>query len=115
MPLAVPAEGHLGGVRGENNVIVVDEGEAGEMVHLGLGAGSLPVATAALNDLIGLFNPARSWTGRYPRAEHLPHAPRFVHYLARELGATVITDTPGRGAVPLLDSLIGARRDLKTG
>jgi homoserine O-acetyltransferase len=109
LPLAVPAEGHLGGVRGENNVIVVDEGDAGEMVHLGLGAGSLPVATAALNDLIGLFNPARSWTGRYPRAEQPPHAPRFVHYLARELGATVITDTPGPGAVPLLDSLIQSR------
>jgi homoserine dehydrogenase len=111
LPLAVPVEGHLGGVRGENNVIVLDEGEGGEMVHLGHGAGSLPVATAALNDLIGLFNPARSWTGRYPRAEHPPGAPRFVHYLARELGATVITDSPGPGSVPLLDSLIRARGD----
>ena len=109
LPVAVPAEGHLGGVRGENNVIVLDEGEAGETVHLGKGAGSLPIATAALNDLIGLFNPARSWTGRFPRGERPPRAPRFAHSLTRELGATVITDAPGPGAVPLLDSLIQAR------
>jgi homoserine O-acetyltransferase len=106
LPLAVPAEGHLGGVGGENNVIVVDEGDAGEMVHLGHGAGSLPVATAALNDLIGLFNPARSWTGRYPRADHPPDAPRFARYLVRERGATVISDTAEAGAVPLLQSII---------
>jgi homoserine O-acetyltransferase len=106
LPLAVPAEGHLGGVRGENNVIVVDEGDAGEMVHLGHGAGSLPVATAALNDLIGLFNLKRSWTGRYPRADHAPDVPRFGHYLVHQRGATVISDTAEPGAVPLLQSIV---------
>jgi homoserine O-acetyltransferase len=111
MPLAVPAEGHLGGLRGDNNVIVVDEADAGEMVHLGPGAGSLPIATAALNDLIGLFNPSRSWTGRYPRADSRPDAPRFAHFLRREHGSTVITDLPGDGAVPLLDSLVHAREE----
>ncbi|MGE5357780.1 MAG: homoserine dehydrogenase, partial [Bacteroidales bacterium] len=106
LPVAVPAEGHLGGVRGENNVIVIDEGDAGEMVHLGHGAGSLPVATAVLNDIIGLFNPSRSWTGRYPRAACAPEAPRFTNFLARERGATVITDTQVPGAVPLLESMV---------
>jgi homoserine dehydrogenase len=106
LPVAVPAEGHLGAVRGENNVIVIDEGDAGEMVHLGHGAGSMPVATAVLNDIIGLFNPSRSWTGRYPRAECAPAAPRFANFLARERGATVITDAEVEGAVPLLESML---------
>jgi homoserine O-acetyltransferase/O-succinyltransferase len=107
LPIAVPAEGHLGGVRGENNVIVLAEdeegrGTSGEMVHLGNGAGSLPIATAALNDVVGLFNASRSWTGRYPRFDHRPDPPRFSHHLARERGAMVITDTPGPATVPLL-------------
>jgi homoserine O-acetyltransferase/O-succinyltransferase len=108
MPLAVPAEGHLGGVRGVNNVIVIEEEDAGEMVHLGAGAGSLPIATAALNDLIGLFNLSRSWTGRYARADLRPRAPSFSLYLGRERGATVITDTPDGEPVPLLESMVGS-------
>jgi homoserine O-acetyltransferase len=109
LPLAVPAEGHLGAVRDDNNVVVIDGGEAGETVHLGRGAGSLPIATAALNDLIGLFHPARSWTGRYPRAERAPDAPRFAHRLVREGGAAVITDQHTPDGVPLLDSLLTSR------
>lgn len=106
LPLAVPADGHLGNVRGENNVVVITSEETGEMVHLGKGSGQLPVATAILNDVIGLFHPSHSWTGRYPRAAFAPRAPRFGAFLIREDGATVLSDTEQSGAVPLLDSLI---------
>jgi hypothetical protein len=78
--VAVPAEGHLGGVHGEDNVVVLDRGEEGELVQLGRGSGVLPVATAALNDLVGLFHPSRSWTGRYPRAAAPPAAPAFARW-----------------------------------
>ena len=91
-------------MRGENNVVVLEGRDTGEMVYLGRGAGSLPVATAILDDLIGLFDPARSWTGRYPRAERAPERPRFTHFLVREGGVTVISDTPGPGGIPLLQS-----------
>ncbi len=104
-PLAVPADGHLGGVRGDDNVIVMEGRDTGEMVYLGRGAGSLPVASAALNDLMGLFDPSLSWTGRYPRADVPVQAPRFSHFLSREAGVTAITDTPAAGAVPLLEPL----------
>lgn len=104
LPVAVPAESHLGGVRGDNNVVVLDGGDAGEMVYLGRGTGNLPIASAALNDLIGLFHPAHSWTGRFPRAAHLPSAPRFAHFLAREGNAAVITDDPLPGSIPVLGS-----------
>lgn len=103
-PLAVPAEGHLGGVRGDNNVVVLDGGDAGEMVYIGRGTGNLPIASAALNDLVGLFHPAHSWTGRYPRAECPPSPPRFVHFLAREGDAAVITGEDLPGAIAVLGS-----------
>jgi len=109
LPLAVPAESHLGGVRGDYNVVVIDGGEDAELVHLGRGAGGLPIAMAALNDLVGLFHPARSWTGRYPRALAPASAPMFAHVLVRQSGATLITDTPEDGGVPLLGSLIHRR------
>jgi hypothetical protein len=48
----------------------------GELVYIGTGGGSLPVATAVLNDLIGLYHPSRSWTGRYPRAPRPLERPR---------------------------------------
>jgi homoserine O-acetyltransferase len=109
LPLAVPAESHLGGVRGDYNVVVIDGGQDAELVHLGRGAGGLPIAMAALNDLIGLFHPARSWTGRYPRALAPASAPMFAHFLVRQSGATLITDTPEDGGVSLLGSLIHRR------
>ena len=109
LPLAVPAESHLGGVRGDYNVVVIDGGPDAELVHLGRGAGGLPIAMAALNDLIGLFHPARSWTGRYPRTLAPASAPAFAHCLVRQGGATLITDAPGDGGVPLLGSLIHRR------
>ena len=105
MPLAVPAEGHLGGVRGVNNVIVLTGEETGELVQLGKGSGQLPVATALLNDLIGLYHPSHSWTGRFPPAGFAPSPPDFARFLAREADWAVVTDRPSRGAVPLIDSL----------
>jgi homoserine O-acetyltransferase len=80
-----------------------------ELVHSGGKAGGLPIAMAALNDLIGLFHPARSWTGRYPRTLAPASAPAFAHFLVRQGGATLITDAPGDGGVPLLGSLIHRR------
>ncbi|MBP7149012.1 MAG: homoserine O-acetyltransferase [Acidobacteria bacterium] len=105
LPVAAPADGHLGGVRGEDNVVVLDGGETGELVYLGRGSGTLPVATAVLNDLLGLYHQPRSWTGAYPPGPRLL-PPRFAHFLAREGGSAVIVDGPAAGAVPLLASLV---------
>ncbi len=105
LPLAVPAESHLGGVRGVDNVIVLAGEETGELVHLGKGSGQLPVATALLNDLIGLFHPSHSWIGRFPPAEFAPAVPRFGRFLARD-GAVRIVEASAPGAIPLLDSLL---------
>jgi homoserine O-acetyltransferase len=110
LPLAVPADGHLGNVRGENNVVVLTGEETGEMVYLGKGNGKLPVATALLNDVIGLYHPSHSWTGRFPRAGVHLRAPRFATFVVREEGATVLTDIEQPGAVPLLESLIWPHR-----
>jgi homoserine O-acetyltransferase/O-succinyltransferase len=106
MPLAVPAEGHLGSVRADNNVVVMAGEETGEMVHLGRGSGRLPIAAALLNDVIGLYHPSHSWTGRFPRATHGLQPPRFATYLVREAGASLLSDEPVEGGIPLLDSLI---------
>jgi homoserine dehydrogenase len=110
LPLAVPADGHLGNVRGENNVVVLTGEETGEMVYIGKGSGKLPVATALLNDVIGLYHPSHSWTGRFPRAGVHLRAPRFATFVVREEGATVLTDIEQPGAVPLLESLIWPHR-----
>lgn len=104
LPAAVPAQGHLGGVRGADNVIVLFGEETGELVHLGRGGGQLPVASALLNDLIGLFHPSHSWTGRFPAAGFAPVAPEFSRWLVREGGVSV-GERATPGAIPLLDSL----------
>jgi hypothetical protein len=109
LPLAVPADGHLGGVRADGNVVVIDGGEQGEVVHLGRGTGSLPIATAALNDVLGLFHPAHSWTGRYPRATIPPAAPRFARFLSRARGIPELVDEDSPDAVPLLSALLSRR------
>jgi hypothetical protein len=110
LPLAVPAGGHLGSVRGANNVIVLSGEETGELVQLGQGSGKLPVATALLNDLIGLFHPSHSWVGRFPPAPVAPVPPEFARFLVRapEVAATVgvaVADHPSPDSVPLLESL----------
>lgn len=110
LPMAVPAESHLGSVRAENNVVALAGEETGELVYLGKGSGQLPVATALLNDVIGLFHSSHSWTGRFPRASFGFQAPRFATFLAREGGVTVLTDTEQDGSVPLLESLIWPHR-----
>jgi len=106
LPLAVPAEGHLGSVRAENNVVFLAGDETGEMVYLGKGSGKLPIVVALLNDVIGLFHPRHSWTGRFPRAGVRPKAPRFAAFLAREGGVSVLVDEEREGAIPLLESLL---------
>ncbi|MFH1279030.1 MAG: homoserine O-acetyltransferase [Candidatus Eisenbacteria bacterium] len=105
LPAAVPAEGYIGSVRGEDNVVVLRSGEMGEMVYLGKGRGSLPVATAVLNDLIGLYHPSRSWTGRYPRAAAPPREPVFDKWLVRDGSEVRLVDEEGPGAVAVLESL----------
>jgi len=104
LPAAVAAQGHLGGVRGADNVIVLAGEETGELVHLGRGGGQLPVATALLNDLIGLFHPSHSWTGRFPPAGFAPVAPEFSRWLVREGGVSV-GERATPGAIPLRDSM----------
>ncbi len=108
-PMAVPAEGHLGAVRGENNVVVLDGGVAGETVHIGVGSGPLPVATALFRDLVGLVNPSMSWTGRFPRATEAPISPSFVHVLEWDDGRAVVRDEWREGGIPLLDSVVHHR------
>jgi len=109
LPAAVPAEGHLGGIHGEDNGVVLESQVGGEMVFLGRGAGDLPVASAVLGDLVGVFHPARTWTGRFPRATAPPRPPEFARFLALEQGSAVITDLPRPDAVPLLDSWVRPR------
>ena len=104
LPVAVGADSHLGSVRGVDNIIVLAGAETGELVQLGRGSGHLPVATALLNDLIGLFHPSHSWTGRYPPAGFAPLPPVFARHLARD-GEVRVTGRPAPGAVPLLESL----------
>jgi len=106
LPLAVPADGHLGTVRAQNNVVVLTGDDTGEMVYLGMGSGRLPVAAALLNDVIGLYHPRHSWTGRFPRSGFGPRAPRFATFLVREGEMTVLSDTEQPGGIPLLESLI---------
>jgi hypothetical protein len=112
LPPAVPSEDHLGGVRDENNVLVLTGDETGEMVYLGKGSGKLPIAAALRNDVIGLFPPSHSRTGRFPRAVVLRKAPRFATFPVREAGASVLADDEREGAIPLLESMVwpAARR-----
>jgi homoserine O-acetyltransferase len=104
-PVAVAAESHLGTAHGENNVVVLRSGEMGEMVYIGKGRGSLPVATAVLNDLIGLYHPSRSWTGRYPRAPRPLGRPRFRRYLCMTESGPAVTGEPAANAVPIHDPI----------
>ena len=93
-------------------MVVLDSLDAGEMVYFGSGSGELPVATAVLGDLIGLYDPARSWTGSYPLARREPLPPKFSRSLAFSEGGALmeVEDTPPDG-VPLLDSLIHRRSE----
>ncbi|MBM3319612.1 MAG: homoserine O-acetyltransferase [Candidatus Eisenbacteria bacterium] len=108
LPAAVPAEGHLGSVRAEDNVVILRSGEGGEMVYIGKGRGSLPVATAVFNDLVGLFHPSRSWTGQFPRPPRKPAPPRFERHLAMRDGTAFFSDAPAPGSVPVLDSFLAS-------
>ncbi len=102
-PMAVPAESHLGLVQQSNNAVVVQTAEGGEMVYLGSGSGALPVATAVLNDLIGVCDPSQSWTGRFPATDVVVEPPSFARRLVLRDGAAVVTEEPGEDGVPILD------------
>jgi homoserine O-acetyltransferase len=107
-PMAVRRESHLGLVRGPNNVVVTYAPDGTEMVYSGTGAGALPVATAVLNDLIGLFDPQHSWTGRFPAVSVRLPALQFSTWVYLE-DAELRTGTTERpGAVPLVPTV---RRD----
>jgi hypothetical protein len=77
--------------------------DGGEMVFLGSGGGDLPVATAVLNDLIGLFDTDHSWTGRYPAVDESLPAPEFASWLVLRDGEPNIVDQEAAHGVPLLD------------
>ena len=102
-PMAVPADSHLGLIQEGNNVVVIQTAEGGEMVYMGSGGGALPVATAVLNDLIGVCDPSQSWTGRFPAADLAVSPPRFARWLAvRDGVATEVLGAVPDG-VPMLD------------
>jgi len=101
-PMAVPVESHLGAVRDAHNVVVLRSRSEGEVVHIGPGFGTLPVARCVLNDLLGVMDPRHSWTGRFPGATEPLAAPIFHRFLVvGEEGAT-IESTPGEGRIPVL-------------
>ncbi len=102
-PVAVPVASHLGLVHERNNAVIVETSEGGEMVYMGTGGGDLPVATAVLNDLIGVCDPSRSWTGRFPAAGFAVVPRRFARWLTLQDGAVVERDEPVSGGVPVLD------------
>lgn len=109
MPMAVPLDGYLGGARDANNVLVVDGGEAGEMAYFARGGEAVPVASAVLGDLVGLFEPTRSWTGRYPPAEEDPRPARFAHFLVRQGEQAAIGEAGDPSGIPVLESLLHTR------
>jgi homoserine O-acetyltransferase len=105
-PMAVRRESHLGLVRGPNNVVVTYAPDGTEMVYSGTGAGALPVATAVLNDLIGLFDPQHSWTGRFPAVNVRLPALRFSAWASLEHGEVRTSSTERPGAVPLVPPVL---------
>ena len=107
-PVAVPADSHLGLVQERNNAVVVQTAEGGEMVYMGTGSGALPVATAVLNDLIGVCDPSHSWTGRFPAAGITVVPRRFPRWLVLREGAAAVIDGPAASAVPVLDPRAGS-------
>ena len=109
MPAAVPRDGYLGGVRDDNNVLVVDGGAAGELAFFARGGGDVPVASAVLGDLVGLYEPSRSWTGRFPPAGRPGRPPQFAHFLQFRDGRAVVAEGAGDGAIPVLESLLHPR------
>jgi hypothetical protein len=98
----VARESHLGLVRGDNNVVVLHSADGGEMVYLGTGAGALPVATAVLNDLIGVFDPSHSWTGRFPAYALEVEAPEFAQWITVAGGKIRKGARETKGCVPVL-------------
>jgi homoserine O-acetyltransferase len=102
-PMALPQDSHLGSVRGRNHVVVLETDEHGELVQLGQGGGTLPVAIAVLNDLVGLMDPRHSWTGRFPLSQEEIVAPSYERWLGLDQrGAAVPFAEPRPGSVPML-------------
>ena len=104
-PMAVRSESHMGLVRGVNNAVVIYTTDGDEMVYSGTGGGPLPVATAVLNDLVGLFDTEHSWTGRFPPVAQPLGPPQFDEWLAERDGVLRIVADEVQGAVPVLPVL----------
>jgi homoserine dehydrogenase len=103
-PMAVPADGHLGSARGLNHVVVLQSATEGEIVQIGPGFGTLPVATAVLNDLIGLTDPEHSWTGRYPVESEPMASPAFDTHFCLNVGRPALSLEATACSVPMLTS-----------
>jgi homoserine O-acetyltransferase len=82
-PMAVRHDGHLGMVRGTNNIVVTHAPDGGEMVYAGTGG----------------------WTGRFPPVEGDVRAPTFDRWLAPEGDAVRMVETEREGAIPVLPIL----------
>jgi homoserine dehydrogenase len=104
-PMAVRAQSHLGMVKGANQVVVLHYPDGSENVLIGTVGGALPVATAVLNDLIGLFDPAQSWTARFPIIDAALSAPVFGESLVMRGGSPRIVAGTERSGVPVLTEI----------
>jgi homoserine O-acetyltransferase/O-succinyltransferase len=103
-PMAVPLDSHLGAVRGRNHVVVLETRSEGEVVQIGQGGGTLPVATAVLNDLIGLKDPNHSWTGHFHVSAEPMGPPVYEEFFGIEAGRPVTGPTCPEGGIPLLSA-----------
>ena len=101
-PMAVPIDSHLGANRDNNHVVVLLSKREGEIVQMGQGAGTLPVATAVLNDLIGVLDTRHSWTGRFPASNEVVGSPVFEEHLLMDESGPVIVKRPTEDSIPVL-------------
>jgi homoserine O-acetyltransferase len=106
-PIAVRSDSHLGMVRDRNHAVVVHTRDGGEVVYSGVGGGALPVATAVLNDLVGVFDAEHSWTGRFPPVEASVPAVQFDTWLELREARPTVTRRETPGAIPLLSVVRG--------
>jgi homoserine O-acetyltransferase len=104
-PMAVRAQSHLGMVKDVNQVVVLHYPDGSENVLIGTVGGALPVATAVLNDLIGLFDPSQSWTARFPTSDTTLRAPVFKESLVMRGGSPRMVVGTEKSGVPVLSEI----------
>jgi hypothetical protein len=63
------------------------------------------VATAVLNDLIGLFDPSQSWTARFPTSDTTLRAPVFKESLVMRGGSPRMVVGTEKSGVPVLSEI----------